>query len=162
MNLQTACPKQNDQTCKVSCQDPTTPNQCVVLDNLLIDGSPCGPFTLFLCSVPPPEANCNSLTGYSGACQNGTCLNGNLLDTAKVIRFLSRRDSGQSPTNTLFFPLGLGQAWYVQNLQYSIPITVAAALLALTILWGAISKFTPLVDVQTGVDWASYYRLLLS
>jgi hypothetical protein len=25
------------------------------------------------------------LTGYSGACQNGTCLNGNILDTAKVI-----------------------------------------------------------------------------
>lgn len=60
MNLHAACPKQNDQTCKVSCQDPTTPNQCVVLDTLLIDGSPCGPFTLFLCAVPPPEANSNS------------------------------------------------------------------------------------------------------
>ena len=54
MNLQAACPKQNDQTCKVSCQDPATPNQCVVLDTLVIDGSPCGPFTLFLCAVPPP------------------------------------------------------------------------------------------------------------
>lgn len=91
MNLKAACPKQNDQTCKVSCQDPTTPNQCVVLDTLLIDGSPCG---------------------YSGACQNGTCLNGNILDTAK--------------------------AWYVENLQISIPVTVAAAILALTILGGVI------------------------
>jgi hypothetical protein len=92
MNLQAACPKQNDQTCKVSCQDPTTPNQCVVLDTLLIDGSPCG---------------------YSGACQNGTCENGPILDAAK--------------------------AWYVENLQISIPVTVAAGILALTILFGAIS-----------------------
>jgi len=92
MNLQAACPKQDDQTCKVSCQDPTTSNQCVVLDTLLIDGSPCG---------------------YSGACQNGTCQTGSILDTAK--------------------------AWYVENLQISIPVTVAAAVLALTILWGVIS-----------------------
>jgi hypothetical protein len=61
MNLQAACPSQNNQICKVSCQDPTTPNQCVVLDILLIDGSPCGPLALFLfCVVPSPEANCNS------------------------------------------------------------------------------------------------------
>jgi len=25
------------------------------------------------------------LTGYSGTCQNGTCLNGNIFDTAKVM-----------------------------------------------------------------------------
>jgi hypothetical protein len=25
------------------------------------------------------------LTGYSGSCQNGTCLSGGILDTAKVI-----------------------------------------------------------------------------
>jgi hypothetical protein len=57
MNLQAACPNKNDDSCKVSCQDPTTPSQCVILDTLLIDGSPCGPFTLFLCAVPSPEAN---------------------------------------------------------------------------------------------------------
>ncbi|KAI0005423.1 Metallo-peptidase family M12-domain-containing protein [Russula compacta] len=92
MNLQSACPSRGDQTCMVSCQDPTTPNQCVVLDTLLIDGSPCG---------------------YGGSCQNGTCESGSLLDTAK--------------------------AWYVQNLQISIPITVVAALFAVTVLWGVIS-----------------------
>ncbi len=54
MGLRAACPKQNDQTCKVSCQDPTTPNQCVLLGIPLIDGSPCGSFTLFLCAVPFP------------------------------------------------------------------------------------------------------------
>src|SRR5712672_3168717 len=101
MNLQAACPKQNDQTCKVSCQDPTASNQCVILDSPLIDGSPCGLFTLFLCAVPPLRRNA-ILTGYSGSCQNGTCQNGNILDTAKVTPcFLSQQDSGQSLTNTL-------------------------------------------------------------
>ncbi|KAH9043794.1 Metallo-peptidase family M12-domain-containing protein [Lactarius pseudohatsudake] len=92
LNLQSACPNRNDQSCKVSCQDPTTPNQCVQLDSLLIDGSPCG---------------------YGGTCLNGTCQSGSVFDTAK--------------------------AWYVQNLQISIPITVAAALLVLAVLWGIIT-----------------------
>lgn len=92
LNLQSACPNRNDQSCKVSCQAPTTPNQCVLLDSLLIDGSPCG---------------------YGGTCLNGTCQSGSVFDTAK--------------------------AWYVQNLQISIPITVAAVLLALAVLWGIIT-----------------------
>ena len=90
MNLQAPCPNQNDQTCKVSCKDPTTPNQCVELDTLLIDGSPCGPFTLSFCVVPsPPEAHC-ILTGYGGSCLNGTCQSGSILDTAKVTPGLSQ------------------------------------------------------------------------
>jgi hypothetical protein len=32
------------------------------------------------------------------------------------------------------------QAWYVQNLQISIPVTVAAALFAITVLWGIVGK----------------------
>ena len=84
MNLQTACPSQNEQTCKVSCQDPTASNQCVVLDSLLIDGSPCGPFTPFVFVLCLPlRRNC-ILTGYGGSCSNGTCLSGGILDTAKV------------------------------------------------------------------------------
>jgi len=92
LNLQSACPNQRSRSCQVSCQDPTTPNQCVVLDSLLIDGSPCG---------------------YAGTCLNGTCQSGSIFDTA--------------------------EAWYVQNLQISIPITIAAALLALLLVWGLIS-----------------------
>lgn len=42
MNLQNACPNQNNQNCQVSCQDPTQSNQCVLLQSELIDGSPCG------------------------------------------------------------------------------------------------------------------------
>ena len=52
------------------------------------------------------------LTGYSGACQNGTCENGPILDAAKVIcdaLFPFSANSGQLLTNTLFFSLGLGQ-----------------------------------------------------
>ncbi|KAI0271587.1 Metallo-peptidase family M12-domain-containing protein [Gloeopeniophorella convolvens] len=55
--------------------------------------------------------------GYGGTCQNGTCHTGSLLDTAK--------------------------AWYVQNLQISIPVTIVAALLALALLWGLISMHAP-------------------
>ena len=62
MNLQKACPSQNDKSCQVSCQDPTTSNQCVVLQSQLVDGSPCG---------------------YGGSCQGGSCKAGSALDTLK-------------------------------------------------------------------------------
>jgi hypothetical protein len=42
----------------------------------------------------------------------------------------------------------------VENLQISIPITIAAALLAVTALWITISKLLS-VDVRTAVDWVS-------
>jgi len=51
--------------------------------------------------------------GYGGTCLNETCESGSLLHTAK--------------------------AWYVQNLQFSIPITVAAVLFTITVIWGTIS-----------------------
>jgi hypothetical protein len=85
LNLKAACPNRNDQTCKVSCQDPTSPSQCVVLDTLLIDGSPCGQFTLFSMLCPFPLRR-TTLTGYGGTCQNGTCQSPSLLKTAKVTR----------------------------------------------------------------------------
>ncbi|KAI0043892.1 hypothetical protein FA95DRAFT_335184 [Auriscalpium vulgare] len=88
MNLQDACPNQNDNTCQVSCSDPTSLNRCVILDSTLIDGSPCG---------------------YGGTCLNSKCQAGSLLDTAK--------------------------AWYVQNLQISIPVTIVAALILILLLY---------------------------
>jgi hypothetical protein len=42
LNLSQACPSQNQQSCQVSCQDPTQSNQCVQLQTELVDGSPCG------------------------------------------------------------------------------------------------------------------------
>lgn len=42
MNLKKACGSSNDKTCQVSCQDPHTSNQCIVLQSTLVDGSPCG------------------------------------------------------------------------------------------------------------------------
>ncbi|KAL1738137.1 hypothetical protein HDZ31DRAFT_70342 [Schizophyllum fasciatum] len=62
MNLTKACPDHSDSTCRVSCQDPTHANGCVVLTSNVIDGSPCG---------------------YAGTCQNGKCQQGSALDTAK-------------------------------------------------------------------------------
>ncbi|KAI5119801.1 hypothetical protein M0805_006598 [Coniferiporia weirii] len=41
LNLTTACSKP-DNTCQVSCQDPTNSNQCIQLQSQLIDGSSCG------------------------------------------------------------------------------------------------------------------------
>ncbi|KAK0506429.1 zinc metalloprotease [Armillaria luteobubalina] len=77
MNLTTGCSNRNDQTCQISCQDPSNSNQCVLLSSLLIDGSPCG-----MCVV--------------------------------------------------FF---VGRAWYKQNLQIAIPVTIVAALIVLALLW---------------------------
>ncbi|KAI0089873.1 Metallo-peptidase family M12-domain-containing protein [Irpex rosettiformis] len=88
MNLQKACPSRNDKSCQVSCQDPTTSNQCIVLQSPLVDGSPCG---------------------YGGMCNKGTCQSGSFLDTAK--------------------------AWYRENLQISIPVTIAAVFVILIILY---------------------------
>ncbi|KIP05336.1 hypothetical protein PHLGIDRAFT_119917 [Phlebiopsis gigantea 11061_1 CR5-6] len=95
MNLTTACPSQNDKSCQVSCQDPTSSNQCIVLQSQLVDGSSCG---------------------YGGTCASGTCQAGSFLDTAK--------------------------AWYTQNLQISIPVTVVAGIVVLLILYGLIRFFT--------------------
>lgn len=42
MGLTQACPNRSDNSCQVSCQDPSVPNQCRILSAVLIDGSPCG------------------------------------------------------------------------------------------------------------------------
>ncbi|KAF9480428.1 zinc metalloprotease [Pholiota conissans] len=88
MGLQKACPDQNDQSCQISCQDPSNSGACIRLTSLLIDGSPCG---------------------FGGTCISGKCQSAGFLDTAK--------------------------AWYVQNLQIAIPVTVVAGLIAILILW---------------------------
>ncbi|KAI0706210.1 Metallo-peptidase family M12-domain-containing protein [Cytidiella melzeri] len=88
MNLSKACPSKNDMSCQVSCQDPSSSNQCVVLQSPLVDGSPCG---------------------YGGMCSKGNCQPGSLLDTVK--------------------------AWYTQNLQISIPVTIAAVFLVLILIY---------------------------
>ncbi|KAL5518495.1 hypothetical protein ACEPAH_177 [Sanghuangporus vaninii] len=90
LNLTQACQRQ-DTSCRVSCQDPSNPSQCIQLQSQLIDGSSCG---------------------YGGTCQSGQCQSGSALDTAK--------------------------AWYVQNLQISIPVTVVAAIAVLLIIWSLV------------------------
>ncbi|KAG8768597.1 hypothetical protein FRC12_005463 [Ceratobasidium sp. 428] len=63
LNLTRACPSRNDRTCQVSCQDPRTSNQCIMLQANLVDGSPCG---------------------YGGTCNNGECKAGSAIETAKA------------------------------------------------------------------------------
>ncbi|TFK41413.1 zinc metalloprotease [Crucibulum laeve] len=73
---------------------------------------------LISCQNPQQSNQCIQLTsllidgspcGYGGTCLSGKCQAANLLDTAK--------------------------AWYTQNLQISIPVTIVAALVALLLLW---------------------------
>jgi len=63
MNLTKACPSKGDTSCLVTCQDPSSSNQCVVLQTQLIDGSPCG---------------------YGGTCTRGSCKAGSWQDTFKA------------------------------------------------------------------------------
>lgn len=88
MNLTTACSRQ-DNSCQISCQDPSSSNACVQLQADLVDGSSCG---------------------FGGTCKAGVCEAGNLIDTAK--------------------------AWYLQNLQIAIPVTVVVGIIVLLLLWG--------------------------
>lgn len=87
LGLTRACPAKNDRSCQVSCQDPRTANQCIVLQTQLVDGSPCG---------------------YGGTCLSGSCHNGSIWEIFK--------------------------AWYTENLQISVPVTVVAGLFVLMIV----------------------------
>lgn len=49
LGLTKACPAKNDKSCQVSCQDPGTANQCIVLQTQLANGSPCGARTFIHC-----------------------------------------------------------------------------------------------------------------
>ncbi|KAH9949455.1 Metallo-peptidase family M12-domain-containing protein [Amylocystis lapponica] len=63
MNLTTACANQDNKSCQVACQDPTSSNQCVVLQAALIDGSSCG---------------------FGGTCVQGNCQSGSTLHTIEA------------------------------------------------------------------------------
>ena len=66
LGLRDACP-QPQQNCQISCQDPRSPQQCIVLNSQLVVGSPCG---------------------FGGTCdQSGNCQAGTLLQTALVRSF---------------------------------------------------------------------------
>ena len=54
-----------------------------------------------------------SLLGYGGTCSKGVCETGGILATAR--------------------------AWYLQNLQISIPVTIVAGIVALMLIWGLIT-----------------------
>ena len=86
LGLVKACAAKNDRSCQVSCQDPRTPNQCVVLQTQLVDGSPCGAHSLISSDRIITEVTV--VTGYGGTCLNGSCHNGSIWDTFQV-RYLT-------------------------------------------------------------------------
>ncbi|KAJ3751090.1 Metallo-peptidase family M12-domain-containing protein [Lentinula detonsa] len=62
MGLTTGCSNHQD-TCQITCQDPTNSNSCIQLASLVVDGSPCG---------------------YGGTCSSGNCRPGSVLDIVKA------------------------------------------------------------------------------
>jgi hypothetical protein len=124
MGLKTACPDRSDQSCQISCQDPTNAGACVRLTSLLIDGSPCGTCLL---SSPVGCGDSDTEPGFGGSCVAGKCQAAGFLDTAKV--YIYSRDHRSASHSFII------QAWYTQNLQISIPVTIVAALVAFLVLW---------------------------
>lgn len=59
-NFTRACSVSADNSCSVSCADPTQPNSCAILQQNFIDGTECG---------------------YGGFCQGGDCKSGSWQDT---------------------------------------------------------------------------------
>lgn len=74
LGLTRTCPAKNDKSCQVSCQDPQTPNQCVVLQTQLVDGSPCGECASVYGIQTATEVG--ATTGYGGTCSSGSCKSG--------------------------------------------------------------------------------------
>ncbi|GAA5870119.1 hypothetical protein JCM1840_003589 [Sporobolomyces johnsonii] len=62
LNLTSACPQSASSSCSITCADPTSSADCIVLDQSFRDGTSCG---------------------YGGRCENGACQTGSALDTAK-------------------------------------------------------------------------------
>ncbi|KAH7103142.1 Metallo-peptidase family M12-domain-containing protein [Auriculariales sp. MPI-PUGE-AT-0066] len=85
------------------------------------------------CQDPDDSSRClvlqatlpsGSACGFGGTCSNGACVAGNLISTAK--------------------------AWYVQNLQISIPVTVVAGIVVLLMVWGLIGAVRRCCSPKTG------------
>ncbi|GAA5988146.1 hypothetical protein JCM11641_003611 [Rhodosporidiobolus odoratus] len=62
LNLNRACPQSANTGCSITCADPTSNADCVILDQSFRDGTSCG---------------------YGGRCSGGSCRSGSALDTAK-------------------------------------------------------------------------------
>ncbi|GJJ08889.1 hypothetical protein Clacol_003109 [Clathrus columnatus] len=74
LGLEFACPSKGDTSCQVSCQTPSVPSQCTILQAQLIDGSPCG---------------------FGGTCSDGRCASGSLIATVKKRKRKTKHASPQ-------------------------------------------------------------------
>lgn len=82
LGLVKTCAAKNDRSCQVSCQDPRTPNQCIVLQTLLVDGSPCGAHNMTYRGEFVAEVTV--AIGYGGTCLSGSCHSGSAWDVFQV------------------------------------------------------------------------------
>ena len=115
LGLQQACP-QAQQTCQISCEDPKNPTQCIVLNSQLVVGSPCG---------------------FGGTCDlNGNCQAGTLLDTVIVRSYLIFPRPWLRYLILNYLYSFNYQAWYKQNLQVAIPVSIVVGIVALLIIFG--------------------------
>ncbi|BGP18394.1 hypothetical protein JCM10213_005977 [Rhodosporidiobolus nylandii] len=62
LGLRSACPQSANTGCSITCRDPSSNADCIILDQSFRDGTSCG---------------------YGGRCQGGSCKSGSALDTAK-------------------------------------------------------------------------------
>ncbi|KAM0755937.1 hypothetical protein T439DRAFT_16267 [Meredithblackwellia eburnea MCA 4105] len=62
LGLSAACPSRASDSCSISCQDPSSSSDCIVLQESFRSGTPCG---------------------YAGTCQNSVCVAGSPLEVAK-------------------------------------------------------------------------------
>jgi hypothetical protein len=89
LGLQTECP-QMEKSCSITCQDPKNSRQCISLQSILIDGSPCG---------------------YAGTCDKGNCKPGPFFDMAKTW-FVKNL--------TVSIPLAIGVGIFLLLLSYAV------------------------------------------
>lgn len=91
------------------------------MDHPVVRVLPCLP------SSPVGCGDSDTEPGFGGSCVAGKCQAAGVLDTAKV--YIYSRDL-RSVSHSFII-----QAWYTQNLQISIPVTIVAALVVFLILW---------------------------
>ncbi|CEQ40639.1 SPOSA6832_02294, partial [Sporobolomyces salmonicolor] len=107
LNLTSACPQSTSSSCSITCADPTSNADCIVLDQSFRDGTSCG---------------------YGGRCENGACQTGSALDTAKSWYTKNLRVPGLEGACPLIPNAGL-------VCRIAIPVTIVVGIIVLLLIF---------------------------